>query len=77
MENVIKLKPKREYYRADDLMEIFGIARSTVDSWAHQEILTPIKIGRCVFYSVDEVNRLRGVIQWQVLGKKNGQRKTV
>lgn len=53
---------EKRYYRANDITTIFGIARSTVNSWSKQGILTPIKIGKSVFYSIDEVNRLAGVL---------------
>ena len=65
MNNVVSLKPKREQrlYSANDICLMCNIARSTVDSWARQGILTKIKIGRkCVRYDVDEVERLIGVV---------------
>jgi predicted site-specific integrase-resolvase len=62
MSNVVELQQKRRLYTANDIAEIFSVARSTVDSWARQGIITKIKIGKCVRYSVDEVNRLMEVV---------------
>ena len=61
MDNIVELKPKREFYRAKDIQVMFGIDRSTVDSWARQGILTKIKIGGGVFYNRAEVMALVGV----------------
>lgn len=64
MNNVVELKPReKRLYTANDIAEMFSVARSTVDSWARQGIITKIKIGRkCVRFNVDEVERLLGVV---------------
>ena len=64
MNNVVSLNRERKrLYSANDICDMCGIARSTVDSWVRQGILTKIKIGRkCVRFNVDEVERLLGVI---------------
>ena len=47
-----------KYVRAKDICSIFGIARSTVDNWCRYGYLTRIKVGRNIFYSIVEVERL-------------------
>lgn len=60
MENVINLKVKNKYIRARDIVEAFGIARSTVDNWARYGYLTRHKVGRNIFYELSEVQALMG-----------------
>jgi predicted site-specific integrase-resolvase len=64
MNNVVELhKREKRLYTANDICAMCGIARSTVDSWVNQGLLTKIKIGRkCVRFNVDEVERLLGVV---------------
>lgn len=64
MSNVVSLNQReKRLYTANDIAEMFSVARSTVDNWARQGILTKIKIGRkCVRFNVDEVERLLGVV---------------
>lgn len=64
MSNRLELEKKREkrLYTANDISDMFCIARSTVDSWARQGIITKIKIGKCVRFNVDEVERLMEVV---------------
>lgn len=60
-----ELKSKQREMRlctANDICEMCSIARSTVDSWVRQGILTKIKIGKCVRFNVDEVERLMEVV---------------
>lgn len=63
MSNVVELhKKEKRLYTANDIAEMFSVARSTVDSWARQGIITKIKIGKCVRFNVDEVERLMEVV---------------
>lgn len=64
MNNVVSLtRERKRLYSANDICAMCGIARSTVDSWVRQGILTKIKIGRkCVRFNVDEVERLMEVV---------------
>lgn len=63
MNNVVSLHQReKRLYTANDIAEMFSVARSTVDSWARQGILTKIKIGKCVRFNVDEVERLMEVV---------------
>lgn len=63
MNNVVSLNRERKrLYTANDIAEMFSVARSTVDSWARQGIITKIKIGKCVRFNIDEVERLIGVV---------------
>lgn len=63
MNNVVKLHQReKRLYTANDIAEMFSVARSTVDSWARQGIITKIKIGKCVRFNVDEVERLMEVV---------------
>lgn len=63
MNNVVSLnKKEKRLYTANDIAEMFSVARSTVDSWARQGIITRIKIGKCVRFNVDEVERLMEVV---------------
>lgn len=55
--NVITLN--KEYYRAKDLVNIFGIARSTVDKWSKNGLLTRKRIGKAIFYSKSDVDAIR------------------
>lgn len=55
MDNVINLK---KYVRGKDIVEMYGIARSTVDNWAKYGYLTRHKVGRNIFYDYNEVVRL-------------------
>lgn len=61
MDNVINFN-KREnsvrMMRANEVCSLFGIARSTVDSWVRQGILTKKKIGKLVFFNRLEVEAL-------------------
>lgn len=62
MNNVVSFKPKeKRLYTANDIAEMFSIARSTVDSWARQGIITKIKIGKCVRFNANEIERLMEV----------------
>ena len=61
MNNVVQFNREKLFYRAKDIQTMFGIDRSTVDSWARQGILTKIKIGGGVFYDRAEVLALAGV----------------
>ena len=60
-DNIIGIGEGKIYIRAKQVMDIFSIARSTVDSWAKQGILTRHKKGGCVLYEKDEVLRLKKV----------------
>lgn len=65
MENVVELKERESeklYYTANDIVQMFSIARSTVDSWAKQGMITKKKFGKCVRFSVYEVDRLAEVL---------------
>ena len=63
MNNVVSLnKKEKRLYTANDIAEMFSVARSTVDSWARQGIITKIKIGKCVRFNVDEIERLMEVV---------------
>ena len=63
MNNVVELHQReKRLYTANDIAEMFSVARSTVDSWARQGIITKIKIGKCVRFNVDEVERLMEVV---------------
>ena len=46
-DNIINIGEGTLYIRAKQVMDIFSIARSTVDSWAKQGILTRHKKGGC------------------------------
>lgn len=60
MNNVVSLK---RYCTAKDIVKKFSVARSTVDSWVNQGLLTKFKIGnKCVRFDLDEVERLAEVI---------------
>ena len=60
MGNVINIKGTKKYIRAKDIQEIFNIARSTVDNWARYGYLTRHKVGRNIFYEIEEVSALMG-----------------
>lgn len=63
MNNVVELHQReKRLYTANDIAEMFSVARSTVDSWARQGIITKIKIGKCVRFNIDEVERLIEVV---------------
>lgn len=63
MNNVVSLNQReKRLYTANDIVKMFSVARSTVDSWARQGIITKIKIGKCVRFNVDEVERLMEVV---------------
>lgn len=59
MSNVINLVRDKEFVRAKDIVQIFGIARSTVDNWVTYGYLTRHKIGRNIFYKMSEVELLK------------------
>lgn len=49
----------QSHYRAKDLMALFGIGRSTLYDWVHQEILPkPIKLGRSSIWLKDEIDNV-------------------
>lgn len=54
-DNIINMK---SYIRAKDIVAIFKIARSTVDNWAKYGFLTRHKVGRNIFYDINEVEKL-------------------
>lgn len=58
-DNIIEIGEGTVYIRAKQVMDIFSIARSTVDSWAKQGILTRHKKGGCVLYEKAEVMKLK------------------
>ena len=63
MNNVVKLHQReKRLYTANDIAEMFSVARSTVDSWARQGIITKIKIGKCVRFNANEIERLLEVV---------------
>ena len=58
-DNIINIGEGTIYIRAKHIMKMFSIARSTVDSWAREGIITRHKINGGVFYEKDEVMRLK------------------
>ena len=63
MNNVVSLNRERKrLYTANDIAEMFSVARSTVDSRARQGIITKIKIGKCVRFNANEIERLMEVV---------------
>lgn len=63
MNNVVSLNQReKRLYTANDIAEMFSVARSTVDSWARQGIITKIKIGKCVRFNANEIERLLEVV---------------
>ena len=60
MNNIIDFNTKRDLLRAKDVCVIFNIARSTVDSWVNQGLLTKHKIGKkLVYFDKNEVEKLK------------------
>ena len=47
--------------RANEVCKIFKIARSTIDGWVEQGILTKEKIGNVVYFYNSEVQELAKV----------------
>lgn len=63
MSNIVELKPReKSLYRAKDVQKMFGVNRSTLNSWMHRGILTKHKhIGKLLYFDVEEVDALAKV----------------
>jgi predicted site-specific integrase-resolvase len=64
MSNVVELKPniERKLYKANEVKEMFGVNRSTLNSWMHRGILTKHKhIGKLLYFDREEVDALAKV----------------
>ena len=57
-DNIINIGEGTKYLRAKQIMQIFSIARSTVDNWAKSGIITRHKIGGGIFYEYAEIKQL-------------------
>jgi len=45
-------------YTRDQVMEIFHVGETTLWNWENKEILVPIRVGKGVLYTEDEIKRV-------------------
>lgn len=61
MDSTFKENNLPSLLRIEDLTKFFGVSRQTIYNWIRGGILKSVKIGRLVYFKVDDVKKLLNI----------------